>query len=218
MCIRWMAGTASHKSGRCRDKSTLSIHTCNTNNSTQTQQPPHPHMVPRQPHRQTKDDHMTTHTSQAQLTPKAKTPKVHNITTVRTIYFLFMEKCRDPSEIRKQCKINLRIFPTHQTIQSHTMSTVHSQSLFMALTVISVNIEGPTASKASILSEMCKRERCQCLYLQETHRPAYLPMPNIAGMSLVAERPHKRYHHHRFTVRLPIGLDLPLITLPFQGC
>ena len=80
-------------------------------------------MVPRQPRRQTKDDHMTTHTTQAHrpsskseiniiilqvningiknkllihnthadiitiqetnLTPKAKTPKVHNFTTVR---------------------------------------------------------------------------------------------------------------------------------------
>ena len=39
----------------------LSIHTFNTNNSIQSQQPPHPHRVPR---RHTKDDHMTTDTTQ----------------------------------------------------------------------------------------------------------------------------------------------------------
>ena len=95
----------------------------------QSQQPPHPHRVPRQPHRPTKDDHMTTATTQphrpssksernliilqvninviknkleelnllihdthadiitiqeTKLTHKAKTPKVHNFTTVRT--------------------------------------------------------------------------------------------------------------------------------------
>ena len=55
------------------------------------------------------------------------------------------------------------------------------------------NIEGLTASKASILSEMCKRERCHCLCLQETHRPTKLSRSKIAGMSLVAERPHNMY-------------------------
>ena len=25
------------------------------------------------------------------------------------------------------------------------------------------------------------------------------------------------HHHHRFIVRFPIGLDFPLITIPFQG-
>ena len=100
-----------------------------TVHASQSQQPPHPHRVPRQPHRQTKDDRMTTDTTQGhipsskserkliilqvningiknkleelkllihdthadiitiqetKLTPKAKTPKVHNFTTVRT--------------------------------------------------------------------------------------------------------------------------------------
>ena len=55
---------------------------------------------------------------------------------------------------------NLRILPTHQTTSNYTMSAVNSQCLSTALTVISANIEGLTASKASILSEMCKRERC----------------------------------------------------------
>ena len=108
---------------------------------------------------------------------------------------------------------NLRILPTHQTTSNHnnnnnniclksniqtssvdyTMSAVNKKSLSTALTVILANIEGLTASKASILSEMCKRERCHCLCLQETHRPTNLSMPKIAGMSLVAERPHNKY-------------------------
>ena len=33
--------------------------------------------------------------------------------------------------------------------------------------------------------------RCMCL--QETHRPTHLTRPKIAGMSLVAERPHNKY-------------------------
>ena len=40
---------------------------------------------------------------------------------------------------------------------------------------------------------MCKRECCHCLCLQETHRSTNLPRPNIAGMSLVVERPHSKY-------------------------
>ena len=72
------------------------------------------------------------------------------------------------------------------------MSVVTSQSLSTALTVISANIEGLTAVKASILSEMCKRE-CHCLCLQETHRSTNLPRPKIDGMSLVVEPPHNKY-------------------------
>ena len=73
------------------------------------------------------------------------------------------------------------------------MSAVNSQSLSTALTVISANIEGLTSSKSSIPSEMCKRERCHCMCLQETNRPTNLSRPKIAGMSLVAERPHNKY-------------------------
>ena len=40
---------------------------------------------------------------------------------------------------------------------------------------------------------MCKRERCHCLCLQETHRPTNLSRPKIARMSLVVERRHNNY-------------------------
>ena len=56
----------SHTPAFTSPSHSLSIHTCNTNNShaSQSQQPPHPHRGPQQPHRQTKDDHMTTDTTQ----------------------------------------------------------------------------------------------------------------------------------------------------------
>ena len=88
---------------------------------------------------------------------------------------------------------NLLILPKHQTISNHTMYTVNIQSISMALTIISANIEGLTASKASMVSEMCKREHCHCLCLQETHRAPHLARPKIPGMTLIAKRPHIKY-------------------------
>ena len=73
------------------------------------------------------------------------------------------------------------------------MCTPNSQGLPTALTVISANIEGLTAVKASMLSVMCKDKHCQCLCLQETHRSQTQARPRIPGMSLVAERPHNKY-------------------------
>ena len=73
------------------------------------------------------------------------------------------------------------------------MSAVNSHSFFYGVTVISANNEGLTASKASIISVMCKRECYHGLCLQETNRPANLSMPKIAGMLIVAERSHNRY-------------------------
>ena len=73
------------------------------------------------------------------------------------------------------------------------MSTTSSQSLSSALTVISANIEGLSAIKASMLSDLCKEQHCHCLCLQETHRGERKARPRIPGMTLVAERPHDKY-------------------------
>ena len=40
---------------------------------------------------------------------------------------------------------------------------------------------------------MCKRELGHCLCLQETHKPTNVSRPKIAGMPLVAIRPHNKY-------------------------
>ena len=75
--------------------------------------------------------------------------------------------------------------PSHQKM---------STSLSSALTVISANIEGLSAVKASMLSDLYKEQHCHCPYLQETHRGARKSSPIIPGMTLVAaERPDKKY-------------------------
>ena len=73
------------------------------------------------------------------------------------------------------------------------MSTTSSQSLSSALIVISANIEGISAVKASMLSDVCKEQHCHCLCLQKTHRGERKARPRIPGMTLVAERPHDKY-------------------------
>ena len=64
-------------------------------------------------------------------------------------------------------RINFVIVIKPQTIK---MSDANNQDRSMVMTVISANIEGLTASKASMLSEMCKREHCHCVCVQEIHR------------------------------------------------
>ena len=81
---------------------------------------------------------------------------------------------------------NLRIIP-------QTMSAVHSQDPSGAMTVIWANVEGLSANKASILSELCKIQHCHCLCLHETHRAKDQARPKIPGMTLVAERPHNKH-------------------------
>ena len=73
------------------------------------------------------------------------------------------------------------------------MSAVHSQSPSGSITVISVNVEGLSVNKASILSELCKIRHYHCLCLQETHRAKDQVRPKIPGMTLVAERPHNNH-------------------------
>ena len=70
------------------------------------------------------------------------------------------------------------------------MSAIHSQRSSDALIVISENIEGLTANKAPILSELCKDKHCHCLCLQENHRAKDQAMPSIPGM---ADHPHNKH-------------------------
>ena len=94
-----------------------------------------------------------------------------------------------PASLQDLVKYTL-IPPTHQTIE---ISDANSHDLSMAITVISANIKGITASKASMILEMCKREHCHCLSPQETHRAPHLARPKITGMTLIAEQPHIKY-------------------------
>ena len=62
-----------------------------------------------------------------------------------------------------------------------------------ALTVTSVNIEGMSAAKRQLLTELCEKQKCNVLCVQETHQGLKAIRPNIRGMSLVAEIPHEQY-------------------------
>ena len=73
------------------------------------------------------------------------------------------------------------------------MYTTSSQSISSELTVISSDIEGLSAVKASMLSDVFKEQHCHCLCLQETHRGERKARPSIPGMTFVAERPHDKY-------------------------
>ena len=73
------------------------------------------------------------------------------------------------------------------------MSTTSSQNLSSALTVISANIEGLSAVKASMLSDLCKEQHCHCMCLRETHRGERKARPKIPGITPVAERHHDKY-------------------------
>ena len=56
-----------------------------------------------------------------------------------------------------------------------------------------INIEGMSAVKQQLLAELCEKQKCDVLYVQETHRGLKAIRPNIRGMSLVAEIPHEQY-------------------------
>ena len=90
------------------------------------------------------------------------------------------------------------------------MSAVHSQSPSRTMTVISANVEGLSANKASILAELCKIQHCHCLCLQETHRAKDQAKPKIPGMMLVAERPHNK---HGSSVFVRDGLKVSSISV-----
>ena len=110
----------------------------------------------------------------------------------------------------------------------------------MALTVISANVEGLTASKASILSEMCKEQHCHCLCLQETHRSKNqakqlcfirdgLKVSNISVCEevnvelITVELPgvvvHSMYKPPPEPFRVPVVvvIDLPLLRVAVEG-
>ena len=59
--------------------------------------------------------------------------------------------------------------------------------------MISANIEGISAVKASMLSDLCKEQNVHCLCLQENHRGERKARPRIHGMTLIVELPHDKY-------------------------
>ena len=58
---------------------------------------------------------------------------------------------------------------------------------------ISINIEGLSGPKETILADMCQELGCDILAIQETHRGPTRKRPRIDGMQLIAERTHDQY-------------------------
>ena len=58
-----------------------------------------------------------------------------------------------------------------------------------------------------------------CSVGQPLYNQIWQTLPHVVDVSALSICIVLRaFHHHRFIVRFPIGLDFPLITLPFQGC
>ena len=58
---------------------------------------------------------------------------------------------------------------------------------------ISINIEGLSGPKETILADMCQELGCDILAIQETHRGPTRKRPRIDGMQLIAEQTHDQY-------------------------
>ena len=90
----------------------------------------------------------------------------------------------------------------------------------MAMTLISANVEGLTAFKASILSVMCKEKHWP--RLQETDRSKDQARPRIPDMAVVAERPHNKHGRSVFFIRDGLKVNsedenVELITVELPG-
>lgn len=77
---------------------------------------------------------------------------------------------------------------------------------------ISCNIAGFSVNKVILFSDLCKRNDCDILVLQETYRgpTSHGHRPKIQGMRLVLERPHKKYGSSIFVKQ---SLDVLSVTL-----
>ena len=62
-----------------------------------------------------------------------------------------------------------------------------------ALRIVFSNIEGLTCTKQDLLAELCTRNNCDILCLQEIHRGPSRNRPRIPGMTLITERLHDQY-------------------------
>lgn len=62
-----------------------------------------------------------------------------------------------------------------------------------ALTIISLNVEGLSATKEELVAQLCREHQCDILCLQETHRGSKHPRPRVEGMTTLIERPHEKH-------------------------
>lgn len=95
-----------------------------------------------------------------------------------------------------------------------------------ALKIISINIEGLSDNKESLLSDLASKSKCDVMILQETHRGETRRRPRIQGMSLLLERPHDQYGSAIFckpeisiqSVALTCDNDIEILCIELQSC
>lgn len=95
-----------------------------------------------------------------------------------------------------------------------------------ALTIISQNIEGFSASKGQLLATLCAENNCDILCIQETHRDMASTRPKIQGMILIGEIPNKQYGSAIFSkpgliienVEHSNTGNIEIITIEVKGC
>lgn len=63
----------------------------------------------------------------------------------------------------------------------------------LTITTISINVEGLTRQKETILAHLCNENKCDVLCIQETHRDRHHERPRIEGMCFVAEMSHSKH-------------------------
>ena len=94
------------------------------------------------------------------------------------------------------------------------------------ITVMSINIEGFSAVKGDIISEYCRRTKCDVLCMQETHRGKTMKRPDVSGMRIAIEIPHDK---HGSVVFVRTGMDvvsvastnkdgIEILTVELAGC
>ncbi|XP_014671672.1 PREDICTED: uncharacterized protein LOC106812338 [Priapulus caudatus] len=108
---------------------------------------------------------------------------------------------------------------------THYQQGQHGPLSGPALSIISCNVTGLSDPKQDLLAELCRKNECHILCLQETRRGPTSKRPQIAGMTLTAERQNNTYGSAIFvrdglTVdkSLPTDdTDIEALTIEFKG-
>ena len=89
----------------------------------------------------------------------------------------------------------LRLATMATRYQSVDEARSHQQGSLLgpSLSIVSSNIDGLTCAKQDLLAELCTRNNCDILCLQETHRGPSRNRPRMPGMTLTTERLHDQY-------------------------
>lgn len=117
--------------------------------------------------------------------------------------------------IQELCRLILQPLDQHnlKRIPKQPPTKFLKRSLWRStLMTTSWNIAGVSVNKVILFSDLCNRNDCDILVLQETYRgpTSHRPRPKVQGMRLVLERPHKK---HGSAIFVKQSLDVLSVTL-----